>query len=103
MLIAINSCLKGILVVVILNLRCSKENHPTYNRPTHACWLNLHRAHRVRDASSVAVVGAFSSCSIEAVEAKPFNLNCLYPLDLFSELRNAAEAFFALAGVTTRP
>lgn len=49
------------------------------------------------------VVGAFSSCSIEAVEAKPFNLICPYLLDIFSELRNAAEAIFALAGVTIRP
>jgi hypothetical protein len=51
----------------------------------------------------LVVFGAFSSCGIEAVEAKPFVLLCPYPLDLFSEFRNAAEAMIAGACILIRP
>jgi hypothetical protein len=49
------------------------------------------------------MLGAFSSCSIEAVEAKPFNLLYLYLLDLLSEFRNVKEAIHATAGIVSRP
>lgn len=49
------------------------------------------------------MLGAFSSCSIEAVEAKPFNLLCLYLFGLFSEFRNADEASCAAADILSRP